>query len=63
MKKELKIKVNFKFKIESTPDLNDWINASDEQKNNYVKEQVKDYLFDNIDNIIDDLIDSGEIKF
>jgi hypothetical protein len=65
MEKELKIKVHIdsNFEIESNADLKDWNEASNESRNIYVKDQVKEYLLDHIDQIIDDLMDGSEIKF
>ena len=65
MEKELKIQVHidFDFEIKAYPDLEDWNKASNKERNIYIKDQVKDYLLDNIDEIIDGLMWNNEIKF
>lgn len=64
MEKELniKVKINTKFVVKANPKLEDWDDSDEESKKYYVKEQVKEFLIDNIDNIMDDLLDSSEIE-
>lgn len=65
MKKKLNIKVNInaKFEVNANPNLKDWNYATDEQKNEYVKNRVREYLFERIDEIIDKLMSNSKIKF
>ena len=65
MEKEIKINVKFnsEFEIKSYPDLDNWNNASIESKNLYVKEEVKEYLLNQIDDIIDELLDDSNIEY
>jgi len=64
MKKELKIKVRLdsEFVIEGDPDLDDWNNAGPDEKELYLKERVKEFLIDQIDDIVDDLIETNNIQ-
>ena len=48
MVKELQItvKINTEFIVNSNPKLEDWVEASEESKKYYVKEQVKNYIIE-----------------
>jgi len=65
MEKQLKIrvKIDSEFEIEANPNLNDWNNADKASKKKYIKYQVKNFLLDNIDDMIEDLLDNGKIEF
>ena len=65
MVKELQItvKINTEFIVNSNPKLEDWVEASEESKKYYVKEQVKNYIIENINNIVDDLLDDSNIEY
>jgi hypothetical protein len=65
MEKELKIKVkiNSEFEVDATPNINDWDEATIDSRNEYVKERVKEFLLNQIDDIIDDLLDGSKIEF
>jgi len=57
MEKELKIKVKLNNIFEISCDINsdDWDQADNKSKEDYVKEKIKEYLLDNIDDIVNDL--------
>jgi hypothetical protein len=65
MTKELKIKVHLdsKFEIEANPNLEHWNEATNESKDYYVKQRVKEFLMNQLDDIIDDLIKDSKIEF
>jgi|688.fasta_scaffold318702_2 hypothetical protein len=65
MKKELKIKVHldYKFEIDAQPNLDDWNDATYESKDYYVRERVKEFLINQLDDIIEDLINDSKIEF
>lgn len=61
MEKELKIKVKIDalFEADANPNLKDWNEANDEERNEYVKNIVREFLLDQID----ELMDSSNIEF
>lgn len=61
MEKELKIKVKIDalFEVDANPNLKDWNEANDEERNEYVKNIVREFLLDQID----ELMDSSNIEF
>lgn len=59
----IKVKIDTSFEIDSNPNLTDWVEATDEQKNEYVKTQVRDFLLESIDDIIEDLMNGSKIEF
>jgi len=62
MIKELNIIVEIdKIEIKTSTDLNNWNNASEEEKNEYIKNEVQEYLISNMDEIIYDLIKNNKI--
>jgi hypothetical protein len=62
-KLEIKIKIDSKFEIEANPNLKDWNDSSEESKQYYVKERIKEFLLEHIDDIVDDLLDNSKIEF
>ena len=65
MNKELKIKVemNTSVEINAYPNLKDWHDATTESRDYYVKEQVREYLLTNMEDIIDDIINTIKLEF
>jgi len=65
MKKELniKVKVNTSFEVDANPNLKDWNEANDEQRNEYVKNRVREFLIEKIDELVDDLMDGSKIFY
>jgi hypothetical protein len=65
MKKELniKVKIDASFEVDADPSLNDWNEATNEQRDVYVKERVREFLLEKIDEIIDELMDGSNIEF
>jgi hypothetical protein len=65
MNKELKIKVkiNTSFEIDANPNLKDWEEATYEQRNEFVKNKVREFLLEEIDEIVDVLIDGSKVIF
>lgn len=65
MEKELtiKVKIDSSFEIDVDPNLKDWEDATDEQRKEYVKEKVREFLLEQIDSIVDDIIDGSKIEF
>lgn len=65
MKKELniKVKVNTSFEVDANPNLKDWNEANDEQRNEYVKNRVREFLIENIDEFVDELMDGSKILY
>ena len=59
----IKVKIDTSFEIDSNPNLTDWVEATDEQKNEYVKTQVRDFLLESIDEIIEYLMNDSKIEF
>jgi len=60
---EIKVKLDAEFETSADPNLDDWNNANDVSKQLYIKERVKEYIIDNIDKIVDDLLENSEIVF
>lgn len=57
MEFEINISSEIKFKIENilaNPDEEDWNNASVDEQMEYLRNQVKEYLLDNINELIED---------
>lgn len=65
MEKELtiKVKIDSSFEIDVDPNLKDWEDATDEQRKEYVKGKVREFLLEQIDSIVDDIIDDSKIEF
>lgn len=65
MEKELniKVKIDASFEVDANPNLKDWNEATNEQRNEYVKESVREFLLGQIDEIIDKLMDGSKIDF
>lgn len=65
MEKELtiKVKIDSSFEIDVDPNLKDWEDATDEQRKEYVKGKVREFLLEQIDSIVDDIIDGSKIEF
>jgi hypothetical protein len=65
MEKELtiKVKIDSSFEIDADPNLKDWEDATDEQRKEYVKGKVREFLLEQIDSIVDDIIDGSKIEF
>jgi len=62
MKKELTITVEIdKFEVVTSAELSDWNNASEKERDIFISNEVKNYLNDNIDDIIYDLIKKNKI--
>lgn len=57
MEKKLFIKV--KFEVNANPNLKDWNEATNEARDEYVKERVREFLLENID----ELMDGSNIKY
>lgn len=57
MEKNLFIKV--KFEVNANPNLKDWNEATNEARDEYVKERVREFLLENID----ELMDGSNIKY
>lgn len=65
MEKELNInvKINSAFDMKVITNLKHWNDATDEQRGIYVKDKVRDYLLEQIDDIIEDLMDDVKFNF
>lgn len=65
MRKELNIKVNINssFEVYANPNLKDWNDASIEEQNIYVKNCVQEFLLEQIDEIVDELMNGSKIEF
>ena len=65
MNKELTIKVtiNTEFEVLASPNLEHWNEANDEQRTIYAKEQVKEFLTEKLDIILDDLMKDSKITY
>ena len=65
MNKELTIKVtiNTEFEVFASPNLEHWNEANDEQRTIYAKEQVKEFLTEKLDIILDDLMKDSKITY
>jgi len=62
MKKELTITVEIdKFKIKTSPELEDWNSSSDVDRIEYIKNEVQEYLILNMNEIIYNLIKNNKI--
>ena len=61
MEKELniKVKIDASFEVDANPNLKDWNEATDEHRNEYVKERVREFLLEQID----ELMDGSKIDF
>jgi fatty acid desaturase len=51
------------FKLLASPNLEHWNEADDEQRTIYAKEQVKEFLTENLDLIVDDLMKDSKITY
>lgn len=65
MEKELKIKVKIStsFEVEANPNLKNWEDATDDERVYYVKNCVRTFLLEQVDDIIDDLMNDSKIEF
>ena len=61
MNKELTI--NTEFEVFASPNLEHWNEANDEQRTIYAKEQVKEFLTEKLDIILDDLMKDSKITY
>lgn len=57
------VKIDTTININSEADLTNWNEAKDESKNYYIKERVKEYMLENIDLMVDDLLENSKITF
>lgn len=65
MEKELiiKVRINSSFEVGANPNLKDWNEATNEQRDEYVKDRVREFLLESIDEIIDELMAGSKIEF
>jgi hypothetical protein len=59
----IKVKIDSEFEINAAPNLDDWNTADTDSKNEYVKEQLRDYLLNNMEDLVEHLLYCSTIEF
>lgn len=65
MEKELiiKVKLNSSFEVSANPIEKNWEEASDDSRSFYVREKVREFILENIDDLVEEILEGVELKY